>query len=160
MRKVAKVTLYSVCLAVLLWFVLSWLDIAWDNCEPNPHNSPYNVFVLMTQQEEKTEEPTAIEGTCGSPLTDQTRLATAVITNIDGNTLTLVTLEDGEEWTVEVGYGENFSTDDYLCVFFDNMGTDSIYDDEVANSGKRSGKYRVEKSTLYFCAFFIKTFSP
>ena len=49
MRKVAKVTLYSVCLAVLLWFVLSWLDIAWDNCEPNPHNSPYNVFVLMTQ---------------------------------------------------------------------------------------------------------------
>ena len=49
MRKVAKVTLYSVCLAVLLWFVLSWLDIVWDNCEPNPHNSPYNVFVLMTQ---------------------------------------------------------------------------------------------------------------
>ena len=158
MRKVAKVTLYSVCLVVLLWFFLSWLDIVWDNCEPNPHNSPYNVFVLMTQQEEKTEEPTAIEGTCGSPLTDQTRLATAVITNIDGNTLTLVTLEDDEEWTVEVGYGENFSTDDYLCVFFDTMGTESIYDDEVA--GKRSGEYRVEKSTLYFCAFFIKTFSP
>lgn len=77
MRKVAKVTLYSVCLAVLLWFFLSWLDIVADNCEPNPHHSPYNVFVLMTQQEEKTEEPTAIEGTCGSPLTDQTRLATA-----------------------------------------------------------------------------------
>ena len=115
---------------------LSWLDIVADNCEPNPHHSPYNVFVLMTQQEEKTEEPTAIEGTCGSPLTDQTRLATAIITNIDGNTLTLVTLEDGEEWTVEVGYGENFSTDDYLCVFFDNMGTDSIYDDEVAKLWK------------------------
>lgn len=136
MRKVAKVTLYSVYLAVLLWFFLSWLDIVWDNREPNPHNSPYNIFVLMTQQEEKTEEPIAIEGTCGSPLTDQTRLATAVITNIDGNTLTLVTLEDGEEWTVEVGYGENFSTDDYLCVFFDNMGTDSIYDDEVAKLWK------------------------
>lgn len=60
MRKVAKVTLYSVCLAVLLWFFLSWLDIVADNYEPNPHNSPYNVFVLMTQQEEKTEEPTAI----------------------------------------------------------------------------------------------------
>jgi len=136
MRKVAKVTLYSVCLAVLLWFFLSWLDIVADNCEPNPHHSPYNVFVLMTQQEEKTEEPTAIEGTCGSPLTDQTRLATAVITNIDGNTLTLITLENGEEWTVEVGYGENFSTDDYLCVFFDTMGTDSIYDDEVAKLWK------------------------
>lgn len=136
MRKVAKVTLYGVCLAVLLWFFLSWLDIVADNCEPTPHHSPYNVFVLMTQQEEKTEEPTAIEGDCGSPLTDQTRLATAVITNIDGNTLTLVTLEDGEEWTVEVGYGENFSTDDYLCVFFDNMGTDSIYDDEVAKLWK------------------------
>lgn len=115
---------------------LSWLDIVWDNCEPNPDHSPYNVFVLMTQQEEKTEEPTAIEGTRGSPLTDQTRLATAIITNIDDNTLTLVTLEDGEEWTVEVGYGENFSTDDYLCVFFDTMGTDSIYDDEVAKLWK------------------------
>ena len=90
----------------------------------------------MTQQGEKTEEPTAIEGTCGSPLTDRTRLATAVITDIDGNTLTLVTLEDGEEWTVEVGYGENFSTDDYLCVFFDNMGTDSIYDDEIVKLWK------------------------
>ena len=95
MRKVAKVTLYSVCLAVLLWFVLSWLDIVWDNCEPNPHNSPYNIFVLMTQQEgkteeptaieEKTEEPTAIEGTCGSPLTDQTRLATAYRSDKAGN---------------------------------------------------------------------------
>lgn len=92
MRKVAKVALYSVCLAVLLWFFLSWVDIVADNCEPNPHHSPYNVFVLMTQQEEKAEEPAEIEGTCGSPLTDRTRLATAIITNIDGNILTLVTL--------------------------------------------------------------------
>lgn len=136
MRKVAKVALCSVCLTVLLWFFLSWLDIVWDNCEPNPYHSPYNVFVLITQQEEKTEEPTAVKGTCGSPLTDQTRLATAVITNIDGNTLTLVTLEDGKEWTVEVGYGENFSTDDYLCAFFDNRDTDSVCDDEIVKLWK------------------------
>ena len=136
MRKVAKVTLCSVCLAVLLWSFLSWIDIVTDNYKPNPHHSPYNIFVLMTQQEEKIEEPIAIKGTCGSPLTNRTRLATAIITNINSNTLTLVTLEDGEEWTVEVGYGENFSMDDYLCVFFDNMGTDSIYDDEIVKLWK------------------------
>lgn len=49
MRKVAEVALCSVCLAVLLWFFLSWVDIVTDNCEPNPHHSPYNAFVLMTK---------------------------------------------------------------------------------------------------------------
>lgn len=136
MTKAIKVLL-GVCYAVVIaWLIASWVDIVADNCEPNPQHSKYNAFVLMTQQEEKTEEPAEIEGSCGSPLTDRTRLATAIITNIDGNTLTLVTLEDGEEWTVEVGYGENFSTDDYLCVFFDTMGTESIYDDEIAKLWK------------------------
>jgi hypothetical protein len=160
MRKVAKVTLYSVCLAVLLWFFLSWLDIVWDNCEPNPHNSPYNIFILMAQQEEKTEEPTAIEGTCGSPLTDQIRLATAIITNIDGNTLTLVTLEDcrnGQSKLDMARTSQQMTTCVYSSIPWEltrSMMT------RLPNSGKRSGKYRVEKSTLYFCAFFIKTFSP
>ena len=122
--------LYSVCLAILLWSFFSWIDIIADNCEPNPHHNPYNAFVPIAQQEEK------IEGICGNPLTDRTRLATAIITNIDDNTLTLVTLEDGEEWTVKVGYGENFSADDYLCIFFDNIGTDSIYDDEIVKLWK------------------------
>ena len=133
MRKVAKVTLYSVCLAVLLWFFLSWLDIVWDNCEPNPHNSPYNIFILMTQQEEKTEEPTAIEGTRGGPLTDQTRLATAIITNIDGNTLTLVTLEDGEEWLAEAIDGTEFAVNDKLTVEFNTLGDNNLYNDEIVN---------------------------
>lgn len=133
MRKALKVVL-GVCYAVvIIWFIASWVDIVADNSEPNPQHSEYNAFVLMTKQE---EEPAEVDGMCGSPLTDRTRLATAVITRIDGNTLTLVTLEDGEEWTVEVGYGENFSTDDYLCVFFDNMGTESIYDDEIVKLWK------------------------
>lgn len=136
MIKAFKAIGCGLCIVFMAWFLLSWVDIVTDNSMPNPHHSPYNVFILMTQQEEKTEESAEIEGTCGSPLTDRTRLATAIITNIDGNTLTLVTLEDGEEWTVEVGYGENFSMDDYLCVFFDNMGTESIYDDEIVKLWK------------------------
>ena len=134
MTKAIKVLL-GVCYAVVIvWLIASWVDIVADNCESNPQHSKYNAFVLMTQQKE--EEPAEIEGSCGSPLTDRTRLATAIITNIDNNVLTLDTLEDGEEWTVEVGYGENFSTDDYLCVFFDTMGTESIYDDEIVKLWK------------------------
>lgn len=129
MKKIIKVAAMLISVNFIAWFILSWVDIVADNCEPNPVHSKYNMFVLMTKQEEEPVENT--EGQCGSPLTDRTRLATAIINSINGNTLTLTTIEDGEQWTVEVGYGESFSMDDYLCVFFDTMETENIHDDEI-----------------------------
>lgn len=140
MKKIIKVAAMLVSMGFIAWFVLSWIDIVADNCEPNPHHSKYNMFVVMLSDKdnlvsnEYEEEPVEnTEGQCGSPLTDRTRLATAIITSIDSdtNTLTLLTIEDGNEWTVEVGYSDNFDVDDYLCVFFDTMETENIYDDEI-----------------------------
>lgn len=133
MKKVVKIAAMLVSVSFIAWFILSWADIVADNCKPNPVHNKYNMFVLMTQDKQEKEEPVPNnDGKCGSPLTDRIRLATAIITAIDGNSLTLITVEDGEQWTVEVGDGENFSTDDYLCVFFDTMETENIYDDEIA----------------------------
>lgn len=140
MKKIIKVAAMLVSVGFIAWFVLSWVDIVADNCKPNPHHSKYNMFVVMFSDKdnlvsnEHEEEPVEnTEGQCGSPLTDRTRLATAIITSIDSdtNTLTLLTIEDGNEWTVEVGYSDNFDVDDYLCVFFDTMETENIYDDEI-----------------------------
>lgn len=145
MKKVIKVAAMFVSVGFIAWFILSWVDIVVDNTQPNPHHSKYNMFVVFFSDKEDEnpdkdslapieyeEEPVEnTEGQCGSPLTDRTRLATAIINAIDDNTLTLTTVEDGEQWTVEVGYGESFSMDDYLCVFFDTMETENIYDDEI-----------------------------
>ncbi len=147
MKKIIKVAAMLVSVGFIAWFILSWVDIVADNCEPNPHHSKYNMFVMMFSDKEDEipdkdslvsieyeEEPVEnTDGQCGSPLTDRTRLATAIITSIDSdsNTLTLFTIEDGNEWTVEVGYSDNFDVDDYLCVFFDTMETENIYDDEI-----------------------------
>lgn len=140
MKKIIKIAAMLVSVGFIAWFVLSWVDIVADNCEPNPHHSKYNMFVIMLSDKdnpvsnEYEEEPVEnTEGRCGSPLTDRTRLATAIITSIDSDTnaLTLFTIEDGNEWTVEVGYSDNFDVDDYLCVFFDTMETENIYDDEI-----------------------------
>lgn len=130
MKKACKVAICTIGVVLFAWFILSWIDVVADNCKPNPQHSKYNVFVLATQQEEDES------GSCGSPLTEHTRIMTGIISEIDNNDLTIITVDDGEAWTVEVGYGENFSTDDYLCVFFDTMGTESIYDDEIVKLWK------------------------
>ena len=130
MKKIVKVILLSICAAFLIWLFLSWMDIIADNNDPNPHHSKYNAFVVMTKQEEQAE------GACGNPITNHTRLETGIPMSIDGNILTLVTLEDGAEWIVEIGNSDNFSMDDYLCVFFDDMGTEEFDDDTIVKLWK------------------------
>lgn len=130
MKKIIKVILLSICAAFLILLFLSWIDIIADNNDPNPHHSKYNAFVIMTKQEEQAE------GACGNPITGHTRIETGIPMSIDGNILTLVTLEDGAEWTVEIGDSDNFSMDDYLCVFFDDMGTEEFDDDTIVKIWK------------------------
>lgn len=71
-------------------------------------------------------------GKCGNPVNAFTRVACGWVTGINEATNTIeLTDEDGEVWTVEVGYASNFNYNDYYCIFFDTMGTDTIYDDEI-----------------------------
>lgn len=130
MKKIIKMILLGICVAFLTWLFWSWMDIITDNNDPNPHHSKYSAFVIMTKQEEQAE------GACGNPITDHTRIEPGVPISIDGNILTLVTLEDEAEWTVEIGNSDNFSMDDYLCVFFDDMGTEEFDDDAIVKIWK------------------------
>jgi len=76
-------------------------------------------------------------GKCGNPVNAFTRVACGWVTSINEATNTIeLTDEDGEVWTVEVGYTSNFNYNDYYCIFFDTMGTDTIYDDEIAKLWK------------------------
>ena len=76
-------------------------------------------------------------GKCGNPVNAFTRVACGWVTGINEATNTIeLTDEDGEVWTVEVGYASNFNYNDYYCIFFDTMETDTIYDDEITKLWK------------------------
>ena len=47
--KVLKYIGGGLCAVLLLWILMSWVDIVADNCKPNPQHSEYNMFVLMTK---------------------------------------------------------------------------------------------------------------
>lgn len=125
MKTTLKVIAYFVCTLFICWVLVSWVDVILDNCEPNPKHYDWNFFVVMTSAAESDPE-----AGCGNPITAHTRIDCGVIVEKDGDLLTIQT-EDGNLWEVEVGYGENFSEWDYLCVFFDNRGTECIEDDEI-----------------------------
>lgn len=77
------------------------------------------------------------KGKCGNPVNAFTRVACGWVTGIDEATNTIeLTDEDGEVWTTEVGYASEFDLNGYYCIFFDTMGTDTIYDDEIAKLWK------------------------
>lgn len=76
-------------------------------------------------------------GKCGNPTNAFTRVVCGEVTAIDEyNHIIELTDEDGEIWTTEVGYASEFDLNDYYCIFFDTMGTDTIYDDEVVKLWK------------------------
>lgn len=125
MIKAIKVTAYAVCTIFMLWLLLSWVDVITHNATEKPQYSNYNAFVLLTQQEEMKSSAEM----AGSPL----RLTEGVVTHIDGNTLTIVTIEDGEEWLAEAIDGTEFAVNDKLTVEFNTLGDSSLYNDEIVN---------------------------
>lgn len=82
--------------------------------------------VLATPNTPEIQLP--IEGQCGNPITDQTRIECAVIVNKVDNVVTFQT-EDGNlwEWEAENDLPEN----GYYCLFFDTLQTERIEDDEI-----------------------------
>lgn len=125
MTKAIKVTVYAVCTAFVLWLLLSWVDVIAHNATEKPQYNEHNAFVLLTQQEEMKSSAEM----AGSPL----RLAEGVVTHIDGNTLTIVTIEDGEEWLAEAVDGTEFAVNNRLTVEFNTLGDNNLYNDEIVN---------------------------
>lgn len=132
--KVLKGIATTIFFAVMIWVAASYIDIVADNTRPNPEHHPYNAFVLLTGWQDKDEEVER-DGQCGNPIQPYVRIACGWIIDKDGDLLTIED-EDGNIWEVEVGYGENFEVDEYLCIFFDKMDTDNIKDDEIVKLWK------------------------
>lgn len=125
MIKAVKVTVYAVCTMFMLWLLLSWVDVIAHNTAETPQFNKYNAFVLLTQQEEMKSSAEMAD----SPL----RLAEGMVTHIDGNTLTIVTIGDGEEWLAEAIDGTEFTVNDKLTVEFNTLGDSNLYNDEIVN---------------------------
>ena len=123
-KTIRSITRVAMLLCVL-WLFASWAEVVCKNTQAEPQYNKYNAFVLLTQQEEvKSSAEMA-----GSPL----RLAEGVITHIDGNTLTIVTIEDGEEWLAEAIDGTGFAVNDKLTVEFNTLGDSNLHNDEIVN---------------------------
>lgn len=46
MKKVIKWIGKGLVALLLLWVILSWVDITHDNCYSNPQHSQYNFFIV------------------------------------------------------------------------------------------------------------------
>lgn len=124
MKAIRSITRVAMLLCVL-WLFASWAEVVCKNTQAEPQYNEYNAFVLLTQQEEMKSSAEM----AGSPL----RVAEGVATHIDGNTLTIVTIEDGEEWQTEAIDGTEFAVNDKLTVEFNTLGDSNLYNDEIVN---------------------------
>ena len=89
--------------------------------------------VIMSEAKEEREEI----GKCGNPVNAYTRVVYAEVVSVnEGDNIVQLLDEDGETWIVEIGYAPEFDPNGYYCIFFDTMGTDDIYDDEVVKLWK------------------------
>lgn len=89
--------------------------------------------VTMSEAKEEREET----GKCGNPVNAYTRVVCAEVVSVnEGDNIVQLLDEDGETWIVEIGYAPEFDPNGYYCIFFDTMGTDDIYDDEVVKLWK------------------------
>lgn len=124
MKAIRSITRVTMLLCVL-WLFASWAEVVCKNTQAKPQYNKYNAFVLLTQQEEMKSSAEM----AGSSL----RLADGVVIHIDGNTLTIVTTEDGEEWLAEAIDGTEFTVNDKLTVEFNTLGDSNLYNDEIVN---------------------------
>lgn len=89
--------------------------------------------VTMSEAKEEREEI----GKYGNPVNAYTRVVCAEVVSVnEGDNIVQLLDEEGETWIVEIGYAPEFDPNGYYCIFFDTMGTDDIYDDEVVKLWK------------------------
>lgn len=124
MKAIRSITRVTMLLCVL-WLFASWAEVVCKNTQVEPQYNKYNAFVLLTQQEEMKSSAEMVDSSL--------RLAEGVVTHIDGNTLTIVTTEDGEEWLAEAIDSTEFAVNDKLTVEFNTLGDNNLYNDEIVN---------------------------
>ena len=121
MKKIGNAlgNIYIIAVIIMvIWLVVSWVDIIADNDKPNPSHSKYNAFVLLTEEFPETVQEPAEAG-CGNPLTytDAIRFGTVYAKTEHS---VIFEVEDGNLYEVLVGNPLHFHEEGFYCLFFDN----------------------------------------
>lgn len=116
MTKIFKNLLLGLCMVFIAWAIVSWVDIVADNCKPNPVHNPYNLFVLLFDEDKPEAEP-EMDGQCGDPLSTFD-VTTGYIQQKDDNKVWFVA-ENGNTYVTEVGNVENFALEGYYTLMLD-----------------------------------------
>lgn len=116
MTKIFKNLLLGLCMVFIAWAIVSWVDIVADNCKPNPVHNPYNLFVLLFDEDKPEAEP-EMDGQCGDPLS-VFDVTTGYIQQKDDNKVWFVA-ENGNTYVTEVGNVENFALEGYYTLMLD-----------------------------------------
>lgn len=116
MTKIFKNLLLGLCVVFIAWVIVSWADIVADNCKPNPVHNPYNLFVLLFN-EDKSEAELEMDGQCGDPLS-VFDVTTGYIQQKDDSKVWFVA-ENGNTYVTEVGNVENFALEGYYTLMLD-----------------------------------------
>lgn len=113
MTKIFKNLLLGLCVVFIAWAIVSWVDIVADNCQPNPVHNPYNLFVLLFDENEPEAEP-EMDGQCGDPLS-VFDVTTGYIQQKSDSKVWFVA-ENGNTYVTEVGNVENFALEGYYTL--------------------------------------------
>ncbi len=116
MTKIFKNLLLGLCVVFIAWVIVSWADIVADNCKPNPVHNPYNLFVLLFDEDEPEAEP-EMDGQCGDPLS-VFDVTTGYIQQKNDSKVWFVA-ENGNTYVIEVGNVENFALEGYYTLMLD-----------------------------------------
>ena len=116
MTKIFKNLLLGLCVVFIAWVIVSWADIVADNCQPNPVHNPYNLFVLLFDEDEPEAEP-EMDGQCGDPLS-VFDVTTGYIQQKNDSKVWFVA-ENGNTYVTEVGNVENFTLEGYYTLMLD-----------------------------------------
>ena len=102
MKKAVLNIITIICVILLGWFALSFIDIVSDNKTPNPNHADINAFSVLVKSKKEVK-------------------ATVIETNDEA-----IALEDacGEVWVWELEKGENFEVGQIVTVVFDDLGND------------------------------------
>lgn len=116
MTKIFKNLLLGLCVVFIAWVIVSWVDIVADNCKPNPVHNPYNLFVLLFDEDEPEAEP-EMNGQCGDPLS-VFDVTTGYIQQKNDSKVWFVA-ENGNTYVTEVGNVDNFALEGYYTLMLD-----------------------------------------
>lgn len=116
MTKIFKNLLLGLSMVFIAWAIVSWADIVADNCKPNPVHNPYNLFVLLFDEDKPEAEP-EMNGQCGDPLS-VFDVTTGYIQQKNDTKVWFVA-ENGNTYVTEVGNVENFALEGYYTLMLD-----------------------------------------